>query len=76
MPFAGRQHRRYDHRAGVDRTALERVVEILTMRRGAVDEGGARRAEGARMTDRRAWAFIVAAGERALDVVLVARGNT
>ncbi len=57
VPLAGRQHRRYDYRAGMHRTALERVVEILTMRRGAVDEGGAGRAEGARMTERRAWAL-------------------
>src|SRR6478735_5431561 len=27
------------------------------------------------MTDRRAWAVIVAAGQRALDIVFVARGN-
>ena len=76
VPLAGRQHRRYDYRAGMHRTALERVVEILTMRRGAVDEGGARRAEGARMTERRAWAFIVAASDRAADVVRVAGRNT
>ncbi len=41
VALAGRQHRRHDHRAGMHRAALEGVVEILAMRRGAVDEGGA-----------------------------------
>jgi hypothetical protein len=39
--LACRQNRRHDHRAGMYWTALERVVEILAMRRGAIDEGGA-----------------------------------
>ena len=39
LPLAGRQHRRHDDRAGMHRAALEGVVEILAMGRGAVDEG-------------------------------------
>ena len=38
VTLAGRQHRRHDHRAGMDRAALEGVVEILAMAGGAVDE--------------------------------------
>ena len=65
VPLAGRQHRRHHHRAGMHRAALESVVEILAMRGGAVDEGGAGRAQGAGVADRRAGAVVVAAGERA-----------
>ena len=73
VALASRQHRRHHHRAGMHRPAFEGVVEILAMRRGAVDEGGARRAHGARMPDCRAWSLLVEACERRLDVVLVAR---
>ena len=61
VPFARRQHRRHDHRTGMHRTTLERIVEILAMRRGAVDEGGPRRRQRARMADRGARAVIVPA---------------
>src|SRR5262249_46079551 len=57
----------------MDGPAFESVVEILAMRRGAVDEGCAGGAEAAFMADGRAWSVVIAAGERALDVVLVAR---
>jgi hypothetical protein len=57
------------------RAALKRVVKILAMCGGAVDEGGAGCVERARMPDRRARAVVVAAGERAADLVLVARGG-
>ena len=67
VPLAGREHRRHDHRAGMDRAAFERVVEILAMRRGAVDEGGAGRGQRARVPDRGAGAVIVAAAERARE---------
>ena len=73
VALASREHRRHDHGAGMHRTALEGVVEILAVRGGAVDEGGAGRAHRARMADRGAGAFVVPAGERGLDVVLVAR---
>ena len=75
VPLAGRQHRRHHHRAGMHRAALEGVVEILAMRRGAVDEGGAGAAQRAGVADRRAGPVVVEAGERGLDVVLVARGD-
>ena len=75
VPLAGGEHRRHDHRAGMHRAALEGVVEILAMRGGAVDEGRARRGQRARVPDRRARAVIVAARQRASDVVLVARGD-
>ena len=75
VTLAGRQHRRHDHRAGMHRAALEGVVEILAVGGGAVDESGAGRAQRAGMADRRAGPVIVAAGERALDIVLVARGD-
>ena len=66
MPLAGGEHRRHDHRAGMHRAALERVVEILAMRGGAVDESRACRSQRARVADRRAGAVIVAARQRAL----------
>ena len=57
------------------RAAFERVVEILAMDRGAVDQrrGGGRKRT--RVADRRARAVIIAAGKRGLHVVLVARGD-
>ena len=75
MPLAGGEHRRHDDGAGVHRAAFERVVEILAMRRGAVDEGDAGRAQTPAMADRRARAVVVPAGERALDVIGRPRGN-
>ena len=75
VALAGRQHRRHDHRAGMHRAAFEGVVEILAMRGRAIDEGGAGGRQRARMADRRARTVIVEAGERAFDVVLVARGD-
>ena len=41
------EHRGNHDRAGVHRPALEGVVEVLAVRRGAVDEGGARGIERA-----------------------------
>ena len=75
VPFAGGKHRRHDHRAGMHRAAFERVVEILAMRSSAIDEGGARRVQRSHVTDRRAGAVIVATRQRALDIILVARGD-
>ena len=63
VPFARGQHGGHDDGAGMDGAALERVVEILAMRRGAVDEGGARGSQRARVADRRARAIIVPAAE-------------
>ncbi len=75
VALAGRQHRRHHHRAGMHRAALEGVVEILAMRRGAVDESGAGRAQRAAVADRRARPVVVEAGKRGFDVILVARGD-
>ncbi len=75
MPLAGGEHRRHDHGAGMHRAALKSVVEILAMRGRAVDEGGARRIQGALVPDRRAGTIIVVTRQRASDVVLVARGD-
>ena len=61
VPLAGREHRRHDHRAGMHRAALERVVKILAMRGRAVDEGRARRRQRPLVADRGAGTVIVAA---------------
>jgi hypothetical protein len=45
------------------------------MRRRTIDEGGTGGAEAARMADRSAGPLVVAAGESALDVVLIACGH-
>ena len=57
------------------RPALERVVEILAMRGGAVDERCAGRGQGAGMADCRTGAVVVATGKRAPDIILVAGGD-
>ena len=41
MALGRRQHGGHDDRSGMHRTALEGVVEVLAVRRGAVDEGRA-----------------------------------
>jgi hypothetical protein len=76
MFFARGQYCGHQHGAGMHRAALERVVEILAMRRGSVDEGSTRGGQRARVADRRAGAVIVTTCERAFDVVLIARGDT
>ena len=74
VALARREHRRHDHGAGMHRPALERVVEILAVRRRAVDERGAGRAHRCR-----AWPIAVQgpsssqAASARLHVVLVAR---
>ena len=45
FPLARGQHRRHDDGARVHRTALERIVVVLAVRRGAVDERRAERVE-------------------------------
>jgi hypothetical protein len=76
MALAGGKHRRHDHRAGMDGTALERIVEILAVRRCAIDEGRARRRQRARVSDHCAGPVIVGTSERAFDIILLARGDT
>ena len=51
---SAREHRGHDHHARVHRPALEGVVEVLAVRRRAVDERGAGGIEVARVADRRA----------------------
>ena len=76
VAFAGRQHRRDDHRAGMHRPALESVVEILAMRRGAVDEGGACRAQAcARGRSAVQGPSSSQPASARFDIVLVARGD-
>ena len=75
VPLAGRQHGRHDHRAGMHRAALERVVEILAVDRGAVDHRRAGGRQRAGMTDGGARPVILAGRERGAHVILVARGD-
>ena len=75
VPLASRQHRRHDDRAGMDRAAFERVVEILAVDRGAVDQGCGGGRERAPVTDGGARPVIVAAGQRSFHIVFVARGD-
>ena len=75
LPLADGEQRRHDHRAGMDRAAFEGVVEILAVNRGAVDERGRGRRKCGGVADGRARPLVVAAGERDLDVILVARGD-
>src|SRR5262245_16632861 len=72
VPLASGQDGWHNHRAGVYRPAFKRIVEILAVRRGAVDECRSRGAERAGMADSRARPLVIAAGERASDVSLVA----
>ena len=64
LPLADGKQRRHDDRAGMDRAAFERVVEILAVDGGAVYERGGRRGKRAGVTDRGARPVVVAAGER------------
>jgi hypothetical protein len=73
VPFASSQDRRNDDRAGVYWATFERVVEVLSMRGSAVDESRAGGTQSAGMADGGARAFVVAPGERGLDVILATR---
>ena len=69
------EHGGNDHRAGVHRAALERVVVVLAVRGGAVAQRGGSDVEAARMTDQRARSGLRRCAERRLHVVAVARGD-
>ena len=69
------QHRRHDDRAAVHRPALERIVEILAVRGGAVDHRRILRAEFSAMAQRAAGAAAVDAGDQSLDVPGISRGD-
>jgi hypothetical protein len=60
--LGNRQRRRHDDGARVHRTAFERIVEILAVGGGAVDECRGRSLERARVTDRRGSARRQTAG--------------
>ena len=73
VPLTGRQHRRHHHRAGMDRAALERIVEILAMDRRAVDQRSRRCRQRARVADRGTRPVVIARGKHGLHIILVAR---
>ena len=75
MTLAGGEHRRHDDRAGVHRAAFERVVEILAVDRGAVDQRRSGGRQRAHMPDGGARPVIVAGRERGFNVILIARGD-
>ena len=75
VPLAGGKHRRYDHGAGMHRAAFECVVEILAVRRRAVDQSRAGCAQTPLVADGGAGAVIVAGVERTRDIILVAGGD-
>jgi len=75
LAFARGEGSGNDHGACVNRTAFERVVEVLAVRGGAVDQRGADSVERAAVTDRGAAAAAIHAGERRLDVIGVAGGH-
>ena len=60
----------------MDRTAFERVVEVLAMRRHPVDDRGLVGAVRPRMPDRRARAVRIDRLHDGLDVIGVARSHT
>ncbi len=75
MALGRREHGRHDDRTGMHRTALVGVVEILAVRRGAVDEGrrfGAQR-ESAGIADDSARPRLLDRRDGGLDIVGVAR---
>ena len=74
-PLASRQHGRHHHRAGMDRAAFERVIEILAVDRRAVDERGGHGGERTGVADRGARPVVVAGGEHGFHVIFVAGGN-
>jgi hypothetical protein len=74
--FACGEHRGHDDRTAVDRTAFERVVEVLAMRGGSVDERGIFRAKRLGVADRRAWPAGVERTFHRADVIGVPRGET
>src|SRR5258705_3848090 len=76
VALARGEYCRHDHGAGMDRAALERIVEVLPMGSRPIDERGAGRAQRAGMADRRARAVVIAGCERALHVAQAAGRET
>ncbi len=75
LALTGRERSGDDHRAGMHRPAFERVVEILAVGGGPVDERRAERVEGALVADRRAAAAAIDARERRPDVLTLTGGH-
>ncbi len=69
MTLARGQHRGHNDGACMDRAPLERIVEVLAMGRGPVDQGGAGGAQRAGMADRSARAVIVAGCKHAFYII-------
>src|SRR5471032_861063 len=69
------EHRGHDDRTGMNRTALERVVEILAMRRRAVDQRGASAVARPRIADHRAAAVAIDPVTRGAHIVAAACGE-
>ncbi len=75
IALAGSEQRRHDHGAGMHRAAFEGIVEILAVRRRAVDECRAGRAQPPAMANRGARPIVVAGRERAPDIIGVSGGD-
>src|SRR6185503_5124005 len=73
--LAGGKHRRHDHRARMDRSALESVVEIFPVRRGAVEQRRVFRTVALGVAQRRARTARIETLFQRGDVVAVARGD-
>ena len=72
VPLGGGQHGGHDHRAGMHRPALERVVIVLAMGGGAVDRAWRRRARTCRHGRSRCSPRRIEPGEHGSHVVRVA----
>ena len=73
LVLGGGQHRRDDDGAGMHRAALEGVIEILAMRRRAIDEGCRRCRVPARMPDNGCRPGIAPRRARGCNVISVPR---
>ena len=76
QPFGGRQDGGKNHRPGMDRRALERVVVILAMGGGAVDQRRTADIHRRRMADRRAGAGLRPGPHHLADIIELAGGDT
>jgi len=73
VSFCNGENGRHDYRAGVHRPALESVVEVLAVRRGAVDKSRPGGIERARVSDCGATAGSLPSRKRGGHVVGPAR---
>jgi hypothetical protein len=75
VPLGGGQHGGYDHSAGMNRPAFERIVVVFAVSGSAVHEHGVRRRESPRVAERRTSLAGVQAGEHRSHIVGVAGGQ-